>query len=427
MAAKEKLQVRKREVKSCPSNNKFKKIFWSWLWTLALSLIIVLIIVIVSRISEDSLIVNMIGTFNKEWYLDTFFSVNNASDIDDKIDDVDDVVIVDLVDSFSSRKDIANVIKTVSLYKPKVICVDFTFAKSESYDKGQTEMLWKTISAIKDTIAIVFVDYKGISKSFRKNYMIDSLDLEYGLCDFDFNDFYMYRKLIYDSIPNISALVAQKAGVNLNFLPEPMVINFRNKEIVQNAVEDSAHMLSVITPEYVKNKIVFIGQCSNPNDIYKTPFTINGKKQISGIEEIAFEVTSLISILDDRNNKHRHPYIYMSITCNIFLFVGLFTIYFLFLEGIYWLLKTMAVIRRPKLLNKKMYDVGSFLINKVVVFIIKSFLLLLVEWILFKICFFITASIFYIPNVAFLATSFLFADNAFQLSLNKTNSYYEKY
>lgn len=65
----------------------------------------------------------VVNSINNEWYINTFFSHNNT--VISEPGHPNDITIVTVSDSFSSRKDIASVIKSVAAQKPKIICVDF--------------------------------------------------------------------------------------------------------------------------------------------------------------------------------------------------------------------------------------------------------------------------------------------------------------
>lgn len=341
-----------------------------------------------SYLSEDSLLVSLVDSFKGDWYINTFFSfvnLNNPTAPDDSA-----IQIVDLKDSFVSRNDIAYVLEKVSSLHPRLICVDFIFRQSTSYDSAQNASLVECVNRIKKESPLVFVGYKGLSNSVTKSFFADSLNLELALTDFI--GFSKYTPYV-DNMPRISAFIAQQLEADLSSLPSSMVVNYRNKEFASVPVRDKDDVDYFISETLIKNKIVIIGQKDTTDDLLTTPFLINGRKQIAGIEEIAFEVSSILSYFNGTDNTTCKPYLHMSWKWSIILYISLFSIYILILHIIHFLLKR-------EILN----------------LLVKPILLLAIEIGLVCICFQITLHTCQIPNVVLFATSLLFVDFAYELS-----------
>lgn len=346
-----------------------------------------------SLFSEDSLPVNLVDSFKGDWYINTFFSFQNLNNPQGLGDSA--IEIIDIKDTYSSRDSIICVIEKVRSLHPRLICVDFMFSQSTSYDSAQSVRLEEYFNRIKHDTPLVFTGYKGLSDSVSSSFFVKSLNLDIALADF--TGFSRYVPYI-DSIPRISAYIAQKSGINLSRIPSPMVTNYRNKEFGKLTIRDGNDVVYYIRRPIIENKIVLIGQNDTPDDIHTTPFIINNKKQITGLEEIAYEVSSVLSPFSKTFSPIRSPYVSMTWGYNICLFVLLFSIYIILLH-----------------IMKRLNNDGLKLL-------LKPILLITAEFTLIFICFEITKRTCQIPNVVLFATSLLFVEFAFEFSI-----YSEKY
>lgn len=330
---------------------------------------------------EGGIVDTMITSFKEDWYINSFFTdINNSKDI---TAGYDDLIIVDIQDSFSSRKHIADVIKAISQQKPQIIAIDFIFNANESYDKEQSQYLFKTLQEIKDTTKVVVVGYKGNEEQISHSFFMDSLRLDYGLSDFF--GFYKFVPYVSDTIPRISTKVVEMLGADVKNLPYPLVINYRNKEFRRRIVRDSLDIDYSIRG--LKDKIILVGKYNAVEDIHNTPFIINGLHQISGVEIIAYEISSLLSYAKNERSIVKYPYIIIGWG---------WTFIFGFIVSLTYVYFLRMIIR------------SSFC--KPVITIIKSIYLIISGLFIVFLCFGITEAYMIIPNILYLVTSILFVD-----------------
>ena len=348
---------------------------------------------------EDALVSNLLNDVKKEWYMSTFFSEHNYSEAQL---DSSNIVILDVGDSYSSRENIAEIIRKTAKVKPQIICVDFLFLNSESYDVKQNNTLCQAIAECKDSVKMVFAAYKRLDESITKSFFMDSLSLEFGLSNF--SSFYEFIPYINDTIPRITTVLAKGLGINVDNLPNPLVINYRRKDFDNRFIGDREDIDNNIR-ENLTGKIVLIGQNDVPDDIHLAPFVIKDGKDIPGIEIIAYELSSLVNQFE-KASTYRHPYTYLSTWHNVTLYFFALIIYIIVLNRIY-------------LLNKDNY-IPLFHFFKIV-------WLFFAEFVIISLCFCITATYFFIPNIVLFTVSLLYVEPLYEVSvflINKNN--YEK-
>lgn len=333
--------------------------------------------VVLSFIPENGLLAELVGNVNEEWYMNTYFSLRNSSP---KECPDSTIYIIDIKDDYSSRSDIAEVVWALAAHRPKLICLDMTFSKGQSYDKKMSQHLLDTLSMVRQATPLVAVSYKGNENEVRHSYFTDTLNLEYGLSDF--LGFHHFVPSI-DNHPRISAKVAQMVGMNLDLLPSDILVNYREKVFAHMPIfekEDLAHL-----PD-LKDKIVLLGQRNTPDDMHATPFLIDQKRQIPGIDIVAYEVSSLLA--DEKSPDYRFFRYYQLCGTgqNLFLFMLMSLLFFL----------PYHFIR--KILNKHQIWLqwGKFI------------LLIIAEYFIINACFCYTDWYFQIPNfVLFMLTTLL--------------------
>lgn len=349
--------------------------------------------------SEDSLVSSLLNDVKKEWYMGVFFSENNYSEA--RLDS-SDIVILDVGDSYSSRENIAEIIRKTAEVKPKIICVDFLFLNPDNYDVKQNNTLCQAIAECKDSVKMVFAAYKNLEDSIEKSFFVDSLSLKYGLSNF--SSFYEFKPYINDTIPRLTTVLAKECGIEIENLPNPLVINYRKKEFDNRFIGDRRELNKRIRGN-LKDKIVLIGQNDAPDDIHLAPFVIKDGKDIPGIEIIAYELSSLTNQYEEAST-YRHPYTYLSTWANVALYFVAIIIYIFVLNRIY-------------LLNRNNY-IPLFLLLKIV-------WLFLAELTIISLCFCITAKYFLIPNIVLFTVSLLYVEPVYEVLVYLINrSDYEK-
>lgn len=330
---------------------------------------------------EGGLVHTMITSFKEDWYINSFFTDINYSK--ETVPGDEDIVIIDIKDSFTSRKHIAEVLKMISHQKPQIICVDFAFYSNESYVKEQSLYLLEALREIKDSTKIAVVSYKGNNEEITHSFFMDSLQIDYGLSDFF--GYYKFVPYVSDTIPRITTKVAEMIGIDVRNMPSSLVINYRNKEFRRRVVKDSLDLDYSIRK--LKDKIVLVGKYNDIGDMHDTPFLVNGINQLSGIEILAYELSSLLSYSKNEKSLERSPYIILSVVWTFILGLLASLVYVFFLRLIL---------------------VSS--LSKPVMTIIKAIYLIATEMFIIIYCFAVTEAYLIIPNILFFVTSIIFVD-----------------
>lgn len=330
---------------------------------------------------EGGLVHTMITSFKEDWYINSFFTDINYSK--KTVPGDEDIVIIDIKDPFTSRKHIADVLKTISRQKPQIICVDFAFYSNESYVKEQSQYLLEALREIKDSTKIAVVSYKGNNEEIIHSFFMDSLQIDYGLSDF--YGYYKFVPYVSDTIPRITTKVAEMIGIEVRNMPNPLVINYRNKEFRRRVVKDSLDLDYSIRK--LKDKIVLVGKYNDIEDMHDTPFLINGINQLSGIEILAYELSSLLSYSKNEKSLERYPYIILSVVWTFVLGLLASLTYVFFL---------------------RLIVCSSF--SKPLITLVKSIYLITTEIFIVFVCFAITEAYMIIPNILFFVTSIIFVD-----------------
>lgn len=343
----------------------------------------------------------VVNSINNEWYINTFFSHNNT--VISEPGHPNDITIVTVSDSFSSRKDIASVIRSVAAQKPKIICVDFFFHDNNSYDKTQNDSLQSAIADIKDSVTLVFVGFKGNNDYFSHSYFTKALELQYGASDFGgFGEYVRY----FDGVPRISLKLSALLGVDTSALPKRFITNYKKKNF--DGINIYNHTRLDTIPKIVDHDdIVLIGQSNSPYDLHTAPFTIKGNHKISGIEIIAYELSSILSYSNNlKSFDTEYPYMFLSFGCNALLYLLLSSLYVALINLLLFL---NVQIKKKKKIKAKISNLNLF---------ISPILFLFIEGLLILMCFRITTYCFFIPNISLLVASLIFVDPAFKISGN---------
>lgn len=355
--------------------------------TLPLTLIIQ---VFLSSMCENSLLAELISNVNEEWYMNTFFSSKNSSPSD--LPDTTNYII-DIKDSYSSRENIAEVIWAVSAQKPRLICLDMIFPNGQSYDEKMSQHLLDTISLVRQTTPIVVASYQGNESEVCHSYFTDSLNLEYGLSDI--LGFQRFTPSINAHL-RISAKVAQMAGVNINLLPQDLVINYKEKVIGQQPIyerEDLNHLSDL------KGKIVLIGQRNSPDDMHSTPFIIDQHYQMPGTDIVAYEISSLLADSSSPNYGLFRPYTFCNTAQNLLFFMLMSLLLNLCYHFIRILMKNHQIWLQW----------------------VKFILIILAEYLIIKTCFLITDWLFIIPNIVLFMLSVLLVEPIYETTYYLTH------
>jgi len=350
-------------------------------------------------LQNDPLVSMLIDTINNDSYMNIFYTHYNdeKNSRDTAPYEPDNIIIVDVKDSFSSRKNISAIIESVAAQKPRLIFVDCFFAENDSYDESQNETLQKTIANIKDSVELVFVGYRNDKYEFKQSFFTKSLDLQFGASNFSgFGEFVPY----YDSVPRISLKIAALLGADTAKLPPHFITNYRTKKYNSLCVPDSLGLDTLSDINH--NDIVLIGQLSSPYDLHTSPFVVkNNGHSISGIETIAYELSSILAY-DEKAKSKDCEYPYITHSCpSLFWSIGTYLIFSFLYACVYLLVDIWMEKRR----HEKIWRLFCF-----------PLLLLIVEFCIVHFCFLITKSFFIVPNISLLIASLLFVEPSYNFS-----------
>lgn len=250
---------------------------------------------------------------------------------------------------------------------------------------------------------MVFVGFKGNNDYFSHSYFTKALELQYGASDFGgFGEYVRY----FDGVPRISLKLSALLGVDTSALPKRFITNYKKKNFDGANIYDHTRLDTI--PKIVDNDdIVLIGQSNSPYDLHTAPFTIKGNHKISGIEIIAYELSSILAYSNNlKSFKTEYPYMFLSFGCNALLYLLLSSLYVALINLLLFL---NVQIKKKKKIKAKISNLNLF---------ISPILFLFIEGLLILMCFRITTCCFIIPNISLLVASLIFVDPAFRISGN---------
>ena len=346
--------------------------------------------VVISCMCENSLLAELVSNVNEEWYMNTFFSGKNSSPSNQPDSTI---YILDIEDCYSSREDIAEVIWAVAAQKPRLICLDMIFPEGQSYDEKMSQHLLDTISIVSQTTPFVVASYLGNESEVSHSYFTDSLNLEHGLSDF--LGFQRFTPSIEGHL-RISAKVAQMAGVNIDLLPKDLVINYKEKTIGQQPISDREDLDFLPS---LMGKIVLIGQRNSPDDMHSTPFLIDQHLQMTGIDIVAYEISSMLADCNLPDYDFFRPYTFCNTAQNFLFFMMMSLLLNLCYHFIRLLMKNHQIWLQW----------------------LKFILLIFAEYLIIKACFLLTDWLFIIPNIVLFMLSVLLVEPIYETTYYLTH------
>lgn len=391
-------QIRDKFKKVCSKHSRISRFLITY--GLSLGFAVVLSVIGVFFNKNKALVSLFINTINYDSYLNTFYTYYNTHD--EIPYQPENIIIVDVKNSFSSRNNIADVLESLAAQKPRLILVDFFFENNDSYDIFQNEALQKSIANIKDSVELVFVGHLNKKGVFEKSFFAKSLDLQFGASNFcGFREYVKY----YQGKPRIAIKMAALLGADTGNIPRHFITNYRTKKIKQLPVSDSLGLDTLSSINH--NDVVLIGQTSSPYDIKRPPFAVNKEKDyLSGIETIAYELSSILAYDEKAKSNYEYPYT-PSVMWSIIIYL-----FFSFLYSIAYVRSDILMdkIKRKKIISLPYKIISSFSP------IVSPVLLLFVEFLVVVSCFFVTAHFFSIPNISLLIASFVFVEPSYNCS-----------
>ena len=379
----------------------FTKDVWKtsfWGGTIAFVFAAVVIFFLNLFFSHDAITNGIVVPVVDDWYLNTYFDKHNSS-VEDEGKNVDNIVIISIDEGWFTRGHFADALKRIAKEKPKVIGIDATFSISEGYDSVGNQQLRDAIRYIKevDSVNIVTAAYVDGNDTVH-SFFTKELNLKYGFANqksFEKYDFF------YDDIstPRLATAIASAYNGRHFNTHDEFHVNYRKKNFPTiEHFGDTAEYSFRVDMNVDENTIVLIGQKS-PMDVVQMPFVIgtySHPNQLYGIEVVAYQLNTILAKKSDQDSSHHlpirtlNPYVNGAI---IFILVCLLNLLLLASEKTY----RGAISIKPRKCR--------------ILSIVLGFIaLVIVEYLIICICFWITDKFQYILNITLFFMAVLFID-----------------
>ena len=257
------------------------------------------------------------------------------------------------------------------------------------------------MDSLKDSVTIVMSAYLKSDGQILHSYFTERLGLKYGFVNQNgFSDYTPYYKLD-KSKPRFSTAIAESAGVCLVEMPDSFFTNYRLKSFSPMTIDSSTNMdyvLEIIN----ENSIVLLGQCS-PTDILYTPFTLDyGWRQMYGIENIAYQLSTIMSIDNKNESEFYQPYLRFNTLQNWAVIIMFSFLFYIFVISFTTAFKKTFIKLGEK---AKLRFKRKGAINKIVMclndVILESIILFLSEYAVVSLIFYITDEYRRVPDLVF--------------------------
>lgn len=337
-------------------------------------------------------------SFDKQWYMNTFFDRINKTSLPSPSNNIE---IFDISDDYFTRGNFADVIKRIAEKRPKAIGVDVLFLSEKNHPSEQNQKLLEVMDSLKDSVTIVMSAYLKSDGQILHSYFTERLGLKYGFVNQNgFSDYTPYYKLD-KSKPRFSTAIAESAGVCLVEMPDSFFTNYRLKSFSPMTIDSSTNMdyvLDIIN----ENSIVLLGQCS-PTDILYTPFTLDyGWRQMYGIENIAYQLSTIMSIDNKNESEFYQPYLRFNTLQNWAVIIMFSFLFYIFVISFTTAFKKTFIKLGEK---AKLRFKRKGAINKIVMclndVILESIILFLSEYAVVSLIFYITDEYRRVPDLVF--------------------------
>lgn len=206
---------------------------------------------------------------------------------------------------YRSRKDIAKILGKVYNLNPSVIGLDIFFEDNTDIADSVNRLLVDTLHKVKDKTVLpcfYYTDRNGkvaTEYPFFKNEkgledIIYASPVSQGFYEhYKFNDSDIINKnKDFGTLYRFSYEVARRSGVAIRDTTEAFYVNYSRKDFVGTIINDTA---SIDSRNIEKNSIILIGDISDIKDMERMPFRFGNKDEISGVEDHAYSIISLIN------------------------------------------------------------------------------------------------------------------------------------
>ena len=249
---------------------------------------------------------NVVGEFvglNENFYLKYYYNILNHEFFLGRSYNVPDSIVIVNIQKYRNRKDFARILEKVYNLNPRVIGVDIFFRRNPDVIDTVNDRLIRTIKKVGDkTIfpcnystnadGVIYTEYP-----FFKNIEgVDNIIYASPLA----HEFYGYYKFDDSSIinkssdspvlPTMSMAIAQQSKMSVVNTSVDFYVNYTKKDFSQIIIDDTMDLRL----SRIQDKIVLIGDMSEIKDMTVLPFRFGNKRDISGIENIAYSLINLI-------------------------------------------------------------------------------------------------------------------------------------
>ena len=223
---------------------------------------------------------------NKLSYLTRYYNFANKETTGSYT--VEDIAVISCHEKNASdsliRKEIAEVIKRVGKFSPRVIGLDIRF-RSKHSAKEDTSL----VNAILENREKLVLARSWYEKEERSFFDIDSEGFYYGYTNL--GDYYNHAS---SKAPSFAENILSRADMlDVSFLQGHRIIDFSNIGIEQMTGESFLSLSDARVKQFVGNKIVLIGDRNDEKDILQTPFLINGREWMSGLDYHVYCINSM--------------------------------------------------------------------------------------------------------------------------------------
>ena len=347
---------------------------------------------------------DIIAGVDQNFYMKFFYDiVNSTSDIPDVEDG--EIVIINIQEM--SDNEIANVLLQIKEKNPAVVGIDKLFSDHEYVENDSLLMAIRSLAP--KVVAPLYLKRRILDKSIGKTDIdsasfckgennnlsnMGSVHLRDYYAPLDSMDIYLWQeqsgKLYRDTLGLMfDYLVARESGLLQHTVRKnmrSMFINYRNKRFL----ESSPRYLNDLDLE---GKVVLVG---NPQglteDYHDLPFKVNDDTRLSGLNILAFSISSMITPFgNDTNNRQlTQAYSKASFPINaIFSFI-----YVLIYSALYSILFKLQDKVRDTIKGKYKKTVCAIMTG-----LFTTALLLLSELGMLYLCFIFTKHLCIVPNL----------------------------
>lgn len=223
---------------------------------------------------------------NKLSYLTRYYNFANKETTGSYT--VEDIAVISCHEKNASdsliRKEIAEVIKRVGKFSPRAIGLDIRF-RSKHSAKEDTSL----VNAILENREKLVLARSWYEKEERSFFDIDSEGFYYGYTNL--GDYYNHAS---SKAPSFAENILSRADMlDVSFLQGHRIIDFSNIGIEQMTGESFLSLSDARVKQFVGNKIVLIGDRNDEKDILQTPFLINGREWMPGLDYHVYCINSM--------------------------------------------------------------------------------------------------------------------------------------